>query len=231
MSRQGVGTPDTFSTSRVQAVAAPHAGLSAAVPRQVELADPHLASTALKREQLTYLVRCALPEDVEVYTQQGAERVTFPGRIGLAPRWVSEAMTPSEERWVSACVLAHVNYFGKSVRISLRAKPPPVPALQASDDEQHLFSIFEGGFFCNLFTPTPVAYTCQGARALEHAQDPIMQERICTRETGATTADGKPVTYCHFIVAGRCEEDSSFTVHGQPYTEVIFTYLRPGKGQ
>jgi hypothetical protein len=194
----------------------------------VELADPNLASTAAKRAQLTYVVRCALPEDIVLYAQQGTERFTFQGGIGLAPRWLYEAMTPSEERWVSACLLALVNYFGKHVTVSMRATPPPVPGLEASDDEQQTFSIFEGGFFGNLFSPAPVAYTCRGERTPAQEGDPILQDRICTQETGATTADGKPITYCRFILTGRCEDASSFTADGTHYAEVIFTYLRPG---
>jgi len=228
MSQPRGGTPNAVSTSIGQAVAVPPEGvLAAANPQQVELADLELASTALKREQLTYLLRCALPENVEVYTQQGAERFTFAGQIGLAPRWVSEALTPSEERWVSACLLAHVNAFGKHVMLSLRAQQPPVPALQASAEEQQGFPIFEGGFFGNLFAPMPVAYACRGERTPAQAQDPVLQDRVCTHETGNHTADGQPLSDCHFIVTGRCEEDSSFTVDGQPYAEVIFTYLRP----
>jgi hypothetical protein len=79
------------------------------VPHPRALADPTLASTAAKREQLKYLVRCALPAEVALYADIEGERFTFPGSIGLAPRWLTEAMTPSEERWVSACLLAHVN--------------------------------------------------------------------------------------------------------------------------
>ena len=213
MSRHGVGTPDTFSTSTVQAVAASHAGLSAAaVPRQVELADPHLASTALKREQLTYLVRCALPEDIELYTPQGAERFTFPGRIGLAPRWLSEAMTPSEERWVSACVLAHVNYFGKPVMISLRsgtASRARIAGLRRRATD--LLDFRRRLFRQSLHPPSGRPYLSGRARS-NTRRIRFLRDRICTRETGATTADGKPVTYCHFIVTGRCEEDSSLTV-------------------
>ena len=89
-----------------------------AVPQQHALADPTLAATAAKREQLKYLVRCALPADVTVYADIEGERFTFPGSIGLAPRWLTEAMTPREERWVSACLLAHVNYC--VVPVSLR---------------------------------------------------------------------------------------------------------------
>jgi hypothetical protein len=134
------------------------------VPQQHALADPTLASTAAQRKQLTYLVRCALPADVALYADIEGERFTFPGSLGLAPRWLTEAMTPSEERWVSACLLAHVNYFGKHVQISIRATGVTVPELVPSADEQQTFSIFEGGFFGNLFAPAPVAYTCRGER-------------------------------------------------------------------
>ena len=227
VSQSGVGKSDGLRDSVAQGVTAPHAETpSATMPMQVELANPALASTAAKRQQLTYLVRCALPEDIVLYAQQGTERFTFRGSMGLAPRWLSEAMTPSEERWVSACLLAHVNYFGKHVLVSMRATPPPVPALAASDDEQQTFFIFEGGFFGNLFTAEPVAYTCQGEHTRAQARDRILQERICTKETGETTAEGKSITPCRFLLTGRCEDTTSFTVDGTQYAEVIFTYLR-----
>jgi len=152
---------------------------------------------------------------------------TFQGSLGLVPRWLDEAMIPSEERWVSVCLLAHVNYFGKSVAISLRATPPVVPALVVSEHEQDTFSIFEGGFFGNLFLPAPVAYTCRGDRTLAQARDPILQDRVCTQETEVTTADGTPITLCRFLMTGRCEDAASFTIDGTHYTEVIFAYLRP----
>jgi len=228
MSQNSVGQSAGLKDSAAQVVTAPHAATPAAgSPRLIALADPDLASTAAKRHQLTYLVRCALPEHIVVYADYGGERFTFQGSMGLAPRWLTEAMTPSDERWVSACLLAHVNYFGKHVRVSMRATPPPVPAFEADDDEQQTYTIFEGGFFGNLFLPQPVAYTCQGMRTPAQAQDPILQDRVCTQETGETTAEGIPITYCHFLVTGHCEEPASSTVDGTPYAEVIFTYLRP----
>jgi hypothetical protein len=196
-------------------------------PIPIALADPDLASTAAKREQLKYLVRCALPAEVALYADIEGERFTFPGSIGLAPRWLTEAMTPSEERWVSACLLAHVNYFGKHVRISIRATGAAVPELEASADEQQTYTIFEGGFFGNLFAPAPVAYTCRGERTPTQAADPILQDRVCTQETGETTAEGTPLTVCQFLVTGRCEEPTSFTVDGLYYPEVVFVYLKP----
>jgi hypothetical protein len=214
--QDGVATPSTIP---------PAAGSSL----QVALANPDLASTADKRKQLTYLVRCALPADVALYADIEGERFTFPGSIGLAPRWLTEAMTPSEERWVSACLLAHVNYFGKHVRISIRATGVSVPDLVASADEQQTYTIFEGGFFGNLFAPMPVAYTCQGTRTSAQASDPILQDRVCTQETGETTAEGTPVTVCRFLLTGHCEDPRSLTADGLYYPEVVFVYLKPSQ--
>ena len=217
-----MSSPDRPPAALYQQAQAP-AGTS---PMLIALADPSLASTAAKRAQLTYLVRCALPAEVAVYADHNGTRFTFPGSLGLAPRWIDEAMTPSEERWVSACLLAHVNAIGASVPISLRATPPPVPALTVSDDEAQSFSMFEGGFFGNLYTPEPVAYTCRGARTPSQEHDPIWQQRLCTQETGEITA-GMPLTVCRLLLTGPCEDSASLTVQGTPYTEVIFTYLRP----
>ncbi len=218
------------SASAAPGVATPSTPPPAAgSPVQMALADTTLAATAAKREQLKYLVRCALPAEVALYADIAGERFTFPGSIGLAPRWLTEAMTPSEERWVSACLLAHVNYFGKHIQISIRATGIAVPELVADDYEQQTFSIFEGGFFGNLFAPKPVALTCQGRRSPAQARDPTLQDRGCTQETGENTAEGWPVTVCQFLVTGRCEDPTSYTAHGLDYAEVVFVYLKPGK--
>jgi hypothetical protein len=113
--------------------------------------------------------------------------------------------------------------------VSMRATPPPVPVLKSSDNEQQTFTIFEGGFFGNLFGPEPVAYTCRGVRTPTQSSDPILQDRVCTQETEETTAEGTPVTLCDFLVTGRCEDPTSLTVDGTSYAEVIFVYLKPTK--
>src|SRR5262245_2183070 len=202
-------------------------GSAATEATEVELADPAMASTPEKRHQLHYLVRCALAKHIVLYTQQGTERFTFPGEMGLAPGWLKQAMTPTEERWVSACMLAMVNYFGKHVEVSLRAEPPPVAFLEPSDEEKRQFTIFEGGFFGNLFRPHPVAYVCQGTRTPADDQDPVLQDRVCTRPTGEQTPDRKPLTLCRFILTGSCADPANFTVDGEHYHEVIFVYLKP----
>jgi hypothetical protein len=66
-----------------------------------------------------------------------------------------------------------------------------------------------------------------GARTPAQARDPILHDRVCTQATGATTADDTPVTACRFLLTGSCEDPTSFTVDGTPYSEVIFVYLQP----
>src|SRR5258708_7299216 len=71
LGHNGLGKSDVLNDRAVQPLTAPQAEPpSARMPRQVELANPELASTAVKRQQLTYLVQCALPEDVALYTDQ-----------------------------------------------------------------------------------------------------------------------------------------------------------------
>src|SRR5262249_1553384 len=87
-------------------------------------------------------------------------------------------------------------------QVSFRAEPPPVPSLETSDEEKREFTLFEGGFFGNLFGPNPVAYVCQGTRTPADNQAPVLQDRVCTSPTGEKTPDGKPVTPCRFILTG-----------------------------
>jgi hypothetical protein len=133
--------------------------------RQVPLKRRELVNTPEQRHLLKYLVSCSLPRGVEAYVDDDGERHTFPGSLGLAPAWAERGLTETEQRWVSACILARTNAFGKSVRISMRAAEPAPPSLQASETERAAFNLFEGAFFGNIFAEKPVGYVCRGARA------------------------------------------------------------------
>lgn len=209
------GKPGLFSTA------------SNTHPLELELSDPSLAATEVKRRQLKYLINCALPDSMVLYSRQGRQRITFPGRLGLAPEWLKHPLTPSQERWVSACMLALTNYFGKHVDVSLQANPKLVPSLGQTEEETRIFSIFEGGYFGNLFSTNPVAYVCAGTRTTIEAQNQVFRDRICARATGDSTVDGKPLTACQFILTGSCSDPTSFTVNGETYQEVIFVFLKP----
>lgn len=198
-------------------------------PQEVELADPTLAATETGRHQLKYLVNCALPDSVVLVSAQGHERFTFPGHLGLAPEWLKAPLTPIQERWVSACMLALTNYAGKHVEVSLHGKPGSTPFLAPSKEETRTYSLAEGGFFGNLFSAHPVAYACTVTHTKIEAQDPVLRDRLCTKPTGDRTLDGKPLTVCQFILTGPCSDPASFTINGHTYDEVIFVSLKPTK--
>ena len=79
-------TPGMLDAVAQVAPEPPAATPAVASPGLIALAAPSLASTAAKREQLKYLVRCALPAELTLYADQDGTRFTFPGGLGLAPR-------------------------------------------------------------------------------------------------------------------------------------------------
>ena len=186
------------------------------VAQVIELTDTTLIATPEQRELLRYLISCALPEGVTLYSDVAGQRYTFDGSLGLAPAWLHGSLSESEQHWVSACIFARTNYFGKSVNISLRASSPAPSALSASDEERRRFSLYEGAFFGNLFLPQPMAYTCSGTRSARHE---LVKDRVCTER-----ADGG-LSRCGYIHLGHCEALQTITVEGHAYPEVIFTFL------
>jgi hypothetical protein len=180
-----------------------------------------------RRQLLQYIVGCALPEDVTLTVELKGRAYAFSGGSGLAPAWTERGLTLAEQRWVSACVFARTNHFGKQVVISLRSSAPAAKSLHAPKTERRDFSLFEGGFFGNLFQERPVAYACTGDRSPERAADPILEDRVCTERSGASSPSGAPLTRCGFILTGSCDDPRSFRVGDQVFREVIYTYLKP----
>ena len=196
--------------------------------QDIPLANPALADTDQKRQELKYLATCALPTTMRLVSTQGTERFTFPGSFGLAPQWISGKLSLPQERWVSACLYALTNAYGKHVEVSMRATSP---LLRATAEEEQQFPIFEGAFFGNRFASPPVAYACEGTRTKRYQAAPVWKDRVCTISSSRRTADGRLVTLCEFILTGPCSDPASFTVAGVHYDEVISTYLQMAPAQ
>ena len=164
-----------------------------------------LATTEDGRELLAYVARCALPEGEELVLLGNDGKTllySFPGSIGLAPQWATSLPSGSMLRWVSACLLAHVNYYGVSVPISLRGQHP---ALATTLVEQQEYSTQEGAFYGNVFADRDsdgsadlVMYACHGKAASESSD--YLLERVCSEPSGLD--DGR--TVCGFVDMGAC---------------------------
>ena len=193
----------------------------------IKLAATELSSSAEHRILLSYLVSCALPQGVTLYQEVDGQRVSFTGALGLAPTWLHRPLNEPEQRWVSACILARTNYFGKRVQISMRALEPAPGALAVTFAEQKEFTLYEGAFFGNLFQPEADAFTCSGPRLADQPLDPVLSDRICTERSTHTSADGQPLSHCGFIHQGLCPAMAAIQLDDVDYPEVIFIYLKP----
>ncbi|WP_437721752.1 hypothetical protein [Sorangium sp. So ce861] len=139
-------------------------GLSAGAlsPSGSDLSSTELIETPEGRELLAYVIRCALPEGESLSGAHGGVTYTFPGAVGVAPDWHAEPLDPVGQRWVSACLLAHVNGYGVEVPISLRGEHA---ALETTTTERAQFNAQEAAFYGNLFGSgaDQGMYACAGA--------------------------------------------------------------------
>jgi len=166
-----------------------------------------LTANSTEVELLPYLVRCTLdPKDSFKVTINGTERV-YPGSFGLAPSFEYLPMTLEQEELVSACLLSHVNYFGKHVRISIRN----VPYVPATMDEMIEYGVYEGAFFGSIFTEKESFFSCVGDStqyALVNSPDRV--DRVCTENMT-----------CDFMSMGLCSQSCNGFIEHYGYSNCI----------
>lgn len=172
-------------------------------------------------ELLRYVARCALPVDQHLIVSEGGTSERLVGALGLAPEWPARDVSAEEERWVSACLLAHVNAFGEEVPISLRGSG----RIAADATERAAFSLHEGAFFGSLASGQRFSCSAEppaSALALSHDR----AARVCT-DPGAS---------CSIEALGACDDlcDDHDDVHGysrchaggEVHTAVVNVHLR-----
>jgi hypothetical protein len=160
-----------------------------------------LISTAEGRELLSYVVACAIPEEVTLVGTYAGVEYEFPGEIGLAPRWIRHSLRRTDERWVSACLLSRVNRFGISVPISIRG---PHSALTVTEAEAEDFSREEGAFYGNIFVPVDepiIWHSCRG-------RDEAVSESgsLDLRDCAERDPEHPNLSLCGFEFAGDCAD-------------------------
>jgi hypothetical protein len=167
------------------------------------LTSNSLVSTALTdpngRELFSYIVSCALPAQSEVTVKAGGVSYSFDGGLGLAPQWGQPGGKCDEgcQEWVSACLLARVDYLGVHREISVRGQNP---ALAISLAELFTFPQREATYFGNVFTaPAPQRrYAClsPGQTEISRVCGPTLKgcvvdvDAACNRVCGFPTLDG-----------------------------------------
>ncbi|WP_437329026.1 hypothetical protein [Sorangium sp. So ce381] len=179
----------------------------------------------LRRKAMAYMMSCALSQGQKLVVAnpqrvvgdpRPTDFVQFNGLHGLAPSWSDKQLTDQEQRWVSACLLAHANKLGEPVNISLRA-----PRMTLTPEEGMDYTAQEATYFGNLFDLEPKKFACIGA-----TNDMKAMGRGRTCHTSGEE--------CGFQVLGPCAEHCSRDgdIFGQcggggvTYPEVITVYNR-----
>lgn len=142
----------------------------------------------VSRELLSFIVSCALPEEDSIEVKVDGVSYSFDGDLGLAPEWGKKRGSCDEncQEWVSACLLARVNYRGEHVMISLRGKNP---ALSSTKWERARYDNPEATYFGNVFHKPQSLFAClaPGKRSIP---------RVC----------GPSLENCPIDVVGECED-------------------------
>jgi hypothetical protein len=186
---------------------------------------------------MTYLVGCALPagHSLTVYDVSGPDEVQYGpwyGTFGLGPQLEFDALSdPTQQRWVTACMLAHANSkTGFHVWISVRGGPVDNP-IQTDPTELTDYTDLNGAFWGNLFSEPAELSACSPFVALIEQEVSYFTGygRDCALLLG--TPEGEST--CSIEVSGACGDvcsaptfDGSFP-DCQAAHEVITVFLTP----
>ncbi len=174
----------------------------------------------LSREFFKYVVSCALDEGQHIAMSIDGTKYTFDGSLGLAPEWARSRCDVSCQRWVSACVLARVDFLGVKKEISIRGDND---ALRPDWHEMHDYPVREAAYFGNLFADGKPRFLCL-------SPDQTNDERVCG--PSLATCPMKPVGSCDdacdhgpFRSFNDCS-DAGREGRGHTYAESITVFLQ-----
>jgi hypothetical protein len=140
------------------------------------------------RELLSFIVSCALPADQTVHVTVDGVAYSYQGQLGLAPEWGEPDGSCDErcQQWVSACLLARVDFLGQKRLISVRGENKE---LASCPSERATFTQREATYYGNLFVTPQLRYACLSPGQTE---DP----RVC----------GPSLEGCVVDVLGSCDD-------------------------
>jgi hypothetical protein len=151
---------------------------------------------------MTYVIRCAVPagQSRSFTSPRTGRTYTWQGGLGLAPDWANgHPIHSNEQQVVTACLIAHVNRFGRHVNISVLGLNAWGHAIPFTFGELGLYGVREACFFGNLFTPNSLFFGVD--------QSVSDESRYLTRACGAMEpGSGSPPQCAPLRFVGRCSQ-------------------------
>ena len=184
------------------------------------------ADGAAARQLIKYTVSCAFTEAQSfafTWTDSSGQvhAEVYWGDLGIAPGWADNPLDGDlDQRLVSACLAARVNWYGTSVVISARSTKKPFKK-KVDSFELTTYPHIEGAFWGNLFAPQPYLHAC-------HEPANVAISRAASRDCAAGHLDesGQPVPCGIIALAGPCSDWCvSSTLPGGTYRHCVD---RPG---
>lgn len=181
---------------------------------------------------LKYLARCALPEASGVLPG-------YPGRLGLAPHWPGRPLNVSEQRWITACLMAHTNNLA-SVSIAASGTLPVFSTAGSHAGLPLRYPYEEAAFYGTVFENVPRLFACSGAGTQSSCTDRGAGEDLQRRICGTASAASCGFQYMHECnklplgggawAPGACSAAMPYAncagTAGVRFTEVVTTSLR-----
>jgi len=112
------------------------------------------------REVFKYIVSCALPEEQQITVNVSGVDYTFAGHgEGLAPEWGEDDGSCDADcrSWVSACVIARLDYLGQPVSISMRGDND---GLKSTKAERAAYPHIEATYYGDIFSEPKQIFAC-----------------------------------------------------------------------
>jgi hypothetical protein len=168
------------------------------------LQDPGPNGT-LARAFARYAAGCALNTSQKLtFSWKDSSGVThnesYPGELGIFPKWASGPLDDYGQRMVSACVAARVNWYGTQVTISMRSLQDPLKTLVGSKELADYPDV-EGAFWGNLWGAAPFIHACYNSATVANSR---ANKRDCA--VGHLNADGS-ISECGIIdILGPCSQ-------------------------
>lgn len=157
-------------------------------------------ATSEGRELLSFIVSCALPNDVTLVANlPDGTAVDVFGDLGLANEWLDHPLKKAGRGWVSACLFARINNHSVAEALSMRGS---TQALATIPEEEATWPLEEGAFYGDYFVAPgePVQWMACRGKDLAAGETGGLVLRDCAKPD----PNDPTHTLCGFTYAGDC---------------------------
>lgn len=169
----------------------------------------HVDVPAPCRHIIKDVVECALGTEQSVLDEDAG--LVYTGIVGLAEEWEKEPLSQEQRRWVSACMIQRLNYFGMSIPILLEGAQTNI---LINHELEQIYPFAESTAWGNVFDGSAIGafgYICTEEDVWSICPEYHGKEWIDTRVCDGVQGG---VPNCGITFLGKCEDWCTPTADG-----------------